>query len=75
MAGLWLISLSLALTACDCDTFGSRNKGMCEKVTDQDLGTVAGRCECKEFVEGPRCDRCKENYWNLKEDNPLGCER
>lgn len=59
---------------CDCDPHGSKNKGMCDKVTDPDLGMVAGRCECKTFVEGPRCDRCVANYWNLRPDNPQGCE-
>ncbi|CAL1537788.1 unnamed protein product [Lymnaea stagnalis] len=59
---------------CDCDSFGSQRNGLCEQVTDEIGGTVAGRCLCKPFVTGARCDRCKENYWNLQQDNPLGCE-
>lgn len=35
---------------------------------------VAGRCTCKRYVEGKRCDMCQENYWNLQENNPYGCE-
>ncbi|GFO06368.1 laminin subunit beta-2, partial [Plakobranchus ocellatus] len=59
---------------CDCDPLGSLRNGMCEKITDEMAATVAGRCQCKPFVEGPRCDTCKPNYWNLQKDNPLGCE-
>lgn len=59
---------------CDCDTFGSMNQGICESVTDEILGTVAGRCICKKYVTGDRCDTCINNYWNLRQDNPDGCE-
>ena len=31
-------------------------------------------CLCKQNVEGRQCDRCKEGFWNLKANNPLGCE-
>ncbi|RUS71396.1 hypothetical protein EGW08_020851, partial [Elysia chlorotica] len=59
---------------CDCDSHGSLNNGLCEKSTDEEIGTVAGRCQCKTFVQGPRCDECKENFWNLQGENPQGCE-
>lgn len=59
---------------CDCDPLGSEDNGLCEQVTDERAMTIAGRCRCKAFVEGPRCDRCVENYWNLRRENPLGCE-
>ncbi|XP_005110416.2 laminin subunit beta-1 [Aplysia californica] len=59
---------------CDCDSFGSEQNGLCEQVTDEIAGTVAGRCRCKAFVRGPRCDQCADNYWNLQKDNPLGCQ-
>ncbi|XP_059150751.1 laminin subunit beta-1-like [Physella acuta] len=59
---------------CDCDSYGSQRNGLCEQTTDEIAKTVAGRCLCKPFVAGPRCDRCIENYWNLRQDNPLGCE-
>ena len=48
---------------------------MCESVTDENVGTVAGRCKCKQFVTGDRCDICVSNYRNLRADNPNGCER
>lgn len=64
----------ILVSACDCDTFGSENKGLCESITDELLGTVAGRCVCKRFVKGDRCDSCVDNYWNLDENNPDGCE-
>lgn len=62
-------------SACDCDSFGSLNNGECEQATDEIAKTIAGRCICKPFVTGDRCDRCIKNYWNLHRDNPLGCER
>ncbi|KAK3103280.1 hypothetical protein FSP39_018141 [Pinctada imbricata] len=59
---------------CDCDPSGSLKKGQCDDHTDEAYGLVAGRCHCKRFVEGKRCDRCKDGYWNLDENNPDGCE-
>lgn len=59
---------------CDCDSFGSLNRGLCEGVTDSVLNTVAGRCMCKRYVTGERCDTCISNYWNLRDENPDGCE-
>ncbi len=29
-------------------------------------------CLCKQNVEGRQCDRCKEGFWNMKANNPLG---
>lgn len=39
------------------------------------LNRRAGQCICKENVGGQRCDRCKNGYFNLQQDNQLGCER
>ena len=61
-------------TACDCDPVGSEHGGECESRTDVADGFVAGRCICKRFVEGPRCDMCANGYWNMRPDNPEGCE-
>lgn len=33
----------------------------------------AGKCHCKENVEGRRCDHCKRGFWNLNELSPKGC--
>ncbi|XP_055883837.1 laminin subunit beta-1-like [Biomphalaria glabrata] len=59
---------------CDCDSFGSLRNGLCEQVTDVETQTVAGRCLCKRYVTGARCDICIDNYWNLQIDNLDGCE-
>ncbi|CAH1782676.1 unnamed protein product [Owenia fusiformis] len=59
---------------CDCDRFGSEHSGECEGRTDQEDGLVAGRCICKRYVTGIRCDTCLDGYWNLLEENPDGCE-
>ncbi len=60
--------------ACDCDPAGSEHQGECESHTDEEHGLVAGRCICKRYVDGPRCDMCKNGYWNMLDDNPEGCE-
>ncbi len=66
--------LCLYYTACDCDPAGSEHQGECESHTDEEHGLVAGRCICKRYVDGPRCDMCKNGYWNMLDDNPEGCE-
>lgn len=48
--------------------------GECDSRTDPRYGLEAGRCHCKEHVEGRRCDTCVNGYWNLREGNELGCE-
>ena len=62
------------LSACDCDPVGSEHGGECEARTEPGNDLVAGRCICKRFVEGPRCDMCMNGYWNLRTENPEGCE-
>ena len=42
-------------------------------MTDANMGLEAGKCRCKENVEGPRCDQCKAGFFGLSEDNPKGC--
>lgn len=61
--------------ACMCDKSGSVNDAKCDPVTDPSLGLIAGRCHCKPLVEGQRCDRCQNGYFNLTAENPDGCER
>jgi len=53
---------------------GSLNDGICESHTDEQQGLEAGRCACKQNVEGLKCDRCKPGYWNFTAENPLGCQ-
>nr|XP_009910939.1 PREDICTED: laminin subunit beta-4 [Haliaeetus albicilla] len=71
---LKVISDSQACLPCNCDPEGTLHNGVCESHTDPALGTVAGRCPCKENVEGVRCDKCRDNYYGLSSSDPLGCQ-
>ncbi|XP_069485260.1 laminin subunit beta-4 isoform X2 [Ambystoma mexicanum] len=68
------ISDPYACIPCDCDPEGTLYNGRCDSQTDLALGTVAGKCLCKENVDGPRCDRCKAGYFGLSANDPLGCQ-
>lgn len=57
---------SFYLPACDCDPAGSKGGGLCDPLT--------GQCVCKDNVEGQRCDRCKYGFFNLRPDDPNGCQ-
>lgn len=35
---------------------------------------LTGQCICKENVDGQRCDRCKYGFFNLRPENPDGCQ-
>ena len=37
-------------------------------------GVTGLLCECKDRVKGRNCETCKQGYWNLNINNPLGCE-
>ncbi|XP_068451065.1 laminin subunit beta-3-like [Clinocottus analis] len=56
-----------ACIRCVCSADGTVNGGRCDDST--------GSCLCKVNVEGPRCDRCKEGYYDLSPSNPLGCSK
>uniref|UniRef100_A0A8D0EKD1 Laminin subunit beta 4 n=1 Tax=Strix occidentalis caurina TaxID=311401 RepID=A0A8D0EKD1_STROC len=71
---LKVISDPQACIPCDCDPEGTLHNGVCESHTDPALGTVAGRCPCKENVEGVHCDKCRANYYGLSGSHPLGCQ-
>ncbi|NXU14074.1 LAMB4 protein, partial [Pardalotus punctatus] len=68
------ISDPQACLPCNCDPEGTLHDGACEIHTDPVLGMVAGRCPCKENVEGARCDKCRANYYGLSGSDPLGCQ-
>jgi coxsackievirus/adenovirus receptor len=62
-------------TACRCDIRGSQNEGLCDAVTDATSATTAGGCHCKTNVDGDYCDRCKNGFWQLSQDDPDGCQK
>ncbi|XP_074521304.1 laminin subunit beta-4 [Halichoeres trimaculatus] len=55
-----------ACIPCHCDSSGSQGGGLCD--------ALSGQCTCKENVEGQRCDRCKPGFFNLRADDPAGCQ-
>lgn len=59
---------------CDCDPRGSLDDGICDSRTDLANGLESGRCHCKTNVDGRRCDKCKNGFWNFNETNPEGCQ-
>lgn len=63
-----------ACQPCDCDPRGSLDEGICDSHSDYEYNLEAGRCHCKTYVEGRRCDRCENGYWNFQASNPDGCE-
>nr|XP_012215232.1 PREDICTED: laminin subunit beta-1 [Linepithema humile] len=68
------ISDKTACQPCDCDLDGSLDDGICDSRTDLISGDESGRCHCKANIEGRRCDRCKNGFWNFDPDNPEGCQ-
>ncbi|KAI6223535.1 Laminin subunit beta-1 [Aphelenchoides fujianensis] len=63
-----------ACRPCACDKRGSLHEGICQEEEDVEKGLAAGKCYCKPNVDGPNCDRCKNGFWDLREDDPNGCK-
>ncbi|XP_068627747.1 laminin subunit beta-1 [Battus philenor] len=60
---------------CDCDPEGTTDREvLCDDETDTTNNKTAGRCMCKTNIDGTRCDRCKDGFWNFDPLNPEGCE-
>jgi len=56
----------LGCESCDCMVEGSQgNRPSCN--------TEDGKCECKQNVEGQRCDRCNSGHFHIDLDNEFGC--
>ena len=66
--------ISSIFLACDCEPDGTTDDGDCDMKTDPEEGTKAGQCHCKENVDGIRCDKCKNGYWNFTAENEAGCQ-
>ncbi|VDP08781.1 unnamed protein product [Soboliphyme baturini] len=49
--------------------------GICDGETVPERNLVSGRCSCKAHVIGENCGQCENGYWNLKQDNPEGCQQ
>ena len=58
--------LFCSCTGCNCDSAGSTNT-TCQVIT--------GQCQCKQFVEGRRCDTCVAGSSYLEASNPYGCSK
>ncbi|XP_052767673.1 usherin-like isoform X2 [Mya arenaria] len=54
-------------SSCDCFPLGVKDLQM-------DCAKEGGQCECKQNVEGRRCDMCRPGFYNLTLDNPQGCQ-
>jgi len=53
-------------TTCECNIAGSSNNSpRCD--------VVSGVCDCKENVEGRRCDMCRSGHFHIDSGNEFGC--
>ncbi|CAH1774180.1 unnamed protein product, partial [Owenia fusiformis] len=48
----------------ECDARGSHST---------QINPRTGRCDCKQYSEGAKCDRCKANTYYLADSNQYGC--
>lgn len=56
--------LCYSCQACNCDVAGSLSAN-CHQ--------TSGKCSCKQYVEGNKCDRCVAGFSYLQASNALGC--
>ena len=64
----------IIFSECDCDIDGTTDEGECDQYNDEEEGLIAGQCHCKTNVDGQRCDRCKNGFWNFTMENWDGCQ-
>ncbi|KAK7496947.1 hypothetical protein BaRGS_00011927, partial [Batillaria attramentaria] len=68
-----------ACQACNCSAAGSTinpNSNRLDCVMNSDViaaGKAPGDCFCKLNVQGTKCDTCRPGFYNLRQDNALGC--
>ena len=55
----------LYTVACNCSRDGLRSGFSCNAEN--------GQCECKQYVQGLKCDECMDGYYNLHETRTEGC--
>lgn len=58
-----MLFYSDSCTSCNCNPAGSLTNKCNER----------GECDCKDNVEGVKCDRCKNGTINLQQNNKYGC--
>lgn len=56
-----------ACIRCQCNAAGTVDGAVCED--------ASASCRCKPNVEGPKCDRCAQGFYNLSSSNPEGCTK
>lgn len=72
LLGLPLISvLILAGTGCTCNLLGT-DPQQCPSNDRCNCDPSSGQCPCLPNVQGPTCDRCAPNFWNLTSGH--GCQ-
>ena len=54
---------------CQCSELGTRVGALnrCDPIN--------GQCQCKNYVSGYTCDRCRKGYYKLQKSNGNGCTR
>ena len=61
----FLIKKEFWFIACDCNILG---------VKDQSISCAdSGQCNCKDTIEGMKCDHCKDNFYGFPTCSPCQC--
>ena len=57
---------------CDSNSLGTVRGTVCQPLHTPMIS--AGQCRCKRNVTGVQCDQCVPGTYNLRADNPDGCQ-